>query len=66
MNPDNLELLSPRGVIGEMLYEGPGLLEKHLGDLKKTKEVLIDALFPPRCLSFIKVEILYAMCLMVQ
>ena len=43
MNPDNPELLSPLGAIGEMLYEGPGLLKEYLGDPKKTKEVLIDA-----------------------
>ena len=29
--------------MGEMLYEGPGLLKGYLGDPKKTKEVLIDA-----------------------
>lgn len=43
MNPDNPELLSPLGAIGEMLYEGPGLLKEYLSDPKKTKEVLIDA-----------------------
>lgn len=43
VNPDNPELLSPLGAIGEMLYEGPGLLKEYLGDPKKTKEVLIDA-----------------------
>lgn len=43
MNPDNPALLSPLGAIGEMLYEGPGLLKEYLGDPKKTKEVLIDA-----------------------
>jgi thioester reductase-like protein len=43
VNPDNPELLSPLGAIGEMLYEGPGLLKEYLGDSKKTKEVLIDA-----------------------
>jgi thioester reductase-like protein len=43
VNPDNPELLSPLGAIGEMLYEGPGLLKEYLGDPKKTKQVLIDA-----------------------
>ncbi|KAH7115261.1 hypothetical protein B0J11DRAFT_618836 [Dendryphion nanum] len=43
VNPDNPELLSPLGAIGEMLYEGPGLLKEYLGNPKKTKEVLIDA-----------------------
>jgi thioester reductase-like protein len=43
VNPDNPELLSPLGAIGEMLYEGPGLLKEYLGDPRKTKEVLIDA-----------------------
>ncbi|PVH93802.1 acetyl-CoA synthetase-like protein, partial [Periconia macrospinosa] len=43
VNPDNPELLSPLGAIGEMLYEGPGLLKEYLGDSKKTNEVLIDA-----------------------
>jgi thioester reductase-like protein len=43
VNPDNPELLSPLGAIGEMLYEGPGLLKEYLGDPKKTNEVLIDA-----------------------
>ncbi|KAI0543748.1 hypothetical protein F4679DRAFT_592290 [Xylaria curta] len=36
-------LLSPLGAIGEMLYEGPGLLKEYLGNPEKTKEVLIDA-----------------------
>lgn len=43
MNPDNPELLSPLGAIGEMLYEGPGLLKEYLGMPEKTKAVLIDA-----------------------
>jgi thioester reductase-like protein len=43
VNPNNPELLSPLGAIGEMLYEGPGLLKEYLGDPKKTKEVLFDA-----------------------
>ncbi|KAI1866903.1 hypothetical protein JX265_007479 [Neoarthrinium moseri] len=43
VDPDNPELLSPLGAIGEMLYEGPGLLKEYLGDPKKTKEVLIEA-----------------------
>lgn len=43
MNPENPELLSPLGAIGEMLYEGPGLLKEYLGDPRKTQEALIDA-----------------------
>ncbi|KAI0182334.1 hypothetical protein EV127DRAFT_492848 [Xylaria flabelliformis] len=43
VNPNNSELLSPLGAIGEMLYEGPGLLKEYLGNPEKTKEVLIDA-----------------------
>ncbi|KAK0729895.1 hypothetical protein B0H67DRAFT_651460 [Lasiosphaeris hirsuta] len=42
VNPDNPELLSPLGAVGEMLYESPGLLKEYLGNPKKTKEVLID------------------------
>ncbi|KAK6197012.1 hypothetical protein LQW54_010974 [Pestalotiopsis sp. IQ-011] len=41
--PNNPELLSPLGAIGEMLYEGPGLLKEYLGMPEKTKAVLIDA-----------------------
>ncbi|ETS78885.1 hypothetical protein PFICI_08738 [Pestalotiopsis fici W106-1] len=43
VNPNNPELLSPVGAIGEMLYESSGLLKEYLGNPKKTKEVLIDA-----------------------
>ncbi|KAF2844368.1 acetyl-CoA synthetase-like protein [Plenodomus tracheiphilus IPT5] len=43
VNPDNPGFLSPLGAIGEMLYEGPGLLKEYLGDPQKTKKVLIDA-----------------------
>lgn len=43
VHPDNPELLSPLGAIGEMLYEGPGLLKEYLGNPEKTKAVLIDA-----------------------
>jgi thioester reductase-like protein len=42
VNPNNPELLSPLGAIGEMLYEGPGLLQEYLGGPKKTSQVLID------------------------
>ncbi|KAK6087109.1 non-ribosomal peptide synthetase [Seiridium cupressi] len=43
VNPNNPELLSPLGAIGEMLYEGPGLLKEYLGMPEKTQAVLIDA-----------------------
>lgn len=42
VNPNNAELLTPLGAIGEMLYEGPGLLKEYLGDPEKTKKVLIE------------------------
>ncbi|EOA81482.1 uncharacterized protein SETTUDRAFT_99043 [Exserohilum turcica Et28A] len=42
VNPNNPELLSPLGAIGEMLYEGPGLLKEYLGDPEKTNKVLIE------------------------
>ncbi|KZM25032.1 uncharacterized protein EKO05_0006126 [Ascochyta rabiei] len=43
VNPNNHELLSPLGAIGEMVYEGPGLLKEYLGDPMKTEQVLVDA-----------------------
>jgi thioester reductase-like protein len=43
VNPNNHELLSPLGAIGEMVYESHGLLKEYLGDPLKTKQVLVDA-----------------------